>query len=262
MRSYRSRVSHAAAAAALLTAACTEHEPTGIAAGVPDIVSSLDLAIPGDVRDRLIVRNISEKTYESPMGPARNEHLGEGTYSGSEESIDVTAGIWNARTRANFLPGMLSAIGSHEYQGNRGSVDTEARVTYQGATVGTQRSYAQDTYPFLLDALRTHFIWTEARIYTDRECGLSGFGSSAHRASWEAVFGGPVFNFSEIARSSTSSIEYQGACGSPPPTTNTGGTFSSASGGGGDAVCYVWITYDIDTREVIDQQLLFCTDGG
>jgi hypothetical protein len=27
-------------------------------------------------------------------------------------------------------------------------------------------------------------------------------------------------------------------------------------------VCYVWVTYYIDTGEVIDQQLLYCTEGG
>jgi hypothetical protein len=261
MRTYRSRVFHATAATALLAAACTEEAPTELSAGAFDIASSLDLAIPTDIRERLVVRNISERRLVGP-GPARNEHLGEGTYSWPwEETIDVAAAIWNAQTRANFLPGLLSVIGSHEYAGNKGSVDTQAIVTYQGATVGTQRSYAEDTYPFLLDALNQHFIWTEARIYTDRECGLSGFGNSAHRASWEAVFGGPVFNFSVIARQSYSTREDQPDCAPTPPSPPTTG-HGSTGGGGGDAVCYVWIIYDLDTGEIYNQQLLYCTDGG
>jgi hypothetical protein len=259
MRPYRSRVSKAVVAA-LLTAACNEDTPTA----APEVLSDLALAVPSDLADRLVVRTVSERG--SPGGgPARSEHLGYGSYDWPpDENPDVAAAIWNERTRANFVPGALSVIGSHNFQGNKGSIETDATVNYQGVTVGTQRSIGQEVYPFLLDALREHYIWTEARIFTDRECGLTGFGSSRHSASWEAVFAGPVFNFSEIIRSTTSEYERQPDCDAPPPppppTAGTGSSFTS--GGGGEAVCYFWLTYYIDTSDIIEAELLFCTEGG
>jgi hypothetical protein len=227
------------------------------------VIANLGITIPTDVRARSVVRTISEKKLPAG-GPARTEHLGYGTYSGYEnEPIDAVAGIWDHKTRANFLPGHLSVVGSHEFSGNKGSVDTEGTVRFQGTIVGTQRAFAQDTYPFVLAIFDpVHFIWTEARIYTDRECGLTGHGASAHRASWEAVMGGPVFAFSEIARSSTSDLESQPECtGSTPPPANPT-TGAGGSGGGGESVCYIWITYDLDSGEILHQQLLYCTDGG
>jgi len=249
------------ATAALLSAACAEDASTGVDVDTASAASDLAVVVPTGVRERSVVRNVSTDT--EARGPARTEHLGYGTYpSGNEYDASLTpySSIWGQRTTANFLPGQLSVIGSHYYTGNKGAVETNGKVSYAGTQLATQRSMAESSFPFLIDFAREHFIWTEARIYTDRECGLDGSGDSSHEAWWEAVMGGPVFQFHNTTRSSTSDRMYQPSCAPepPPPTPSTGFT----SGGSVEAICYIWIIYDIYTGEIYDQQLLFCTDGG
>jgi hypothetical protein len=261
MRSYRSVVIRTALAAALLSA-CADDVPTGVPADGQDLLANLDLTIPTALRGHSVVRTISEKELIEGA-PARTEHLGYGTYPGTgNEWINAVAAIWNARTRAYFLPGQFSAVGSHDYGGNKGAIETQATVKYQGTVIGTERAYREDSYPFLLAPFFGALsIWAEARIYTDRECDLTGFGGSQHHAWWEAVMGGPVFDFSRVGMSSMSELESQPACAVSPPTTNTGGSGGSGNGGG-EGVCYVWVTYDLDTGQIYHQELLYCTDGG
>jgi hypothetical protein len=252
--------------AALLALVACENTATNVPFGPSEMPSDLELAVPVDLRDRFVVRTITVDSVR-PDGPARSEHLGYGSYPsdptyGTPHEHAFASGIWDAHTRANFLPGRLSVVGSHEYIGNKSSIDTKGSLAFQGSIIGTNQAYTEQSHPFPIPMLSPQFIWAEARIYTDRECGLSGWGNSAHAAWWEAVLGGPGFNFSRREVASHADRAYQPTCPTtppPPPNTNTGHT---STGGGGEAVCYVWITYDLDTREIYDQQLLFCTDGG
>jgi hypothetical protein len=246
-------------AALVLSAGCQEHTTTGPELGAASVSSDLALVVPTGLRDRLVARTLS--TVTDGAGPARTEHLGYGTYSW-DEPIVAYSSIWDAKTIANFLSGQLSVIGSHYYTGNKGSVATSGRVYYDGVEIGVQRSRAENTFPFLLDFAREHFIWTEARIYTDRTCDLTGFGDSEHGAWWEAVMGGPVFQFHNTTRSSVSDREYQPDCASAPPPPPPPPSTGTSTGGGSDAICYIWIEYDLYTGQIYDQQLLFCTDGG
>jgi hypothetical protein len=255
MRSYRSRVFPAAAAVVLT--ACADETATGVALAAADTPSDLALVVPTGVREQLVERTLSEIT--PPSGPARTEDQGYGTYYYGDEPLTTTAaGIWNEKTRANFVPGALSVIGSHDYTGNKGSIDTRATLARGGETLATRSAYKEQSVPFLSFPW-VQSIWVEARIYTDSECGLNGWGDSAHRAWWEAIIAGPVFDFAEVGRPSTSDREFQPECpATPPPSTGTGST----SGGGAEVTCYIWIVYDLDTGEIYHQQLLFCTDGG
>jgi hypothetical protein len=228
--------------------------------------AELAFAVPTDIRDRLVVRTFTIDSV-GPSGPARSEHLGYGSYPSDptyETSYDdlPAAGIWNAETRASFLPGQVSVIGSHEYIGNKSSIDTRGSVSFQGSVIGTSQAYAEDSHPFPIPMLSPRYIWAEARIYTDRECGLSAWGDSAHAAWWEAVLGGPVFSFSRIQRPSHADRAYQPTCPPNPPPPSNDDTGFASTGGGGEGVCYIWVEYDYVTGEIYDQQLLFCTDGG
>jgi hypothetical protein len=252
--------------AALLALVACEDTATDVPSGASELPSDLAFEVPIDLRDRLVVRTIKVDSVR-PDGPARSEHLGYGSYP-SDPSYgtgyeDVpAAGIWDANTRATFFPGRLSVVGSHEYVANKSSIDTRGSLAFQGTVIGTNQAYVEQSHPFLIPLLSPQFIWAEARIYTDRECDLSGWGDSAHAAWWEAVFGGPVFTFSRAQVASHADRAYQPACPSTPPPPSNTNTGTTSTGGGGEGVCYVWITYDIYTGEIYDQQLMFCTDGG
>jgi hypothetical protein len=251
-------------AAIVVLAGCEGESATvaGVAAG--ELSSDLTLAVPIGMPEPPVIRNAFDIEDAPVGGPARSEHLGYGTYPEYETEPVITeeSGIFNAKTRANFLPGQLSVIGSHDYIGNKGSVDTKANVSFQGSIIGSNSSHREDGYPILWPPWDMHFIWTEARIYTDRECGLTGWGDSLHQAWWEAVLGGPVYSFTAQHLTTNSERAEQPACPSTPPPPSNTNTGSTSTGGGGEGVCYVWITYDIYTGEIYSQQLMFCTDGG
>jgi hypothetical protein len=247
----------------VLLAACEEESATVAGLGSEVSSSDLALALPAVIPAHTLVRNVFDIEAAPGAGPARSEHLGYGTYPGyeTEPAITEESGIFNAKTRANFLPGQLSVIGSHEFIGNKGSVDTKANLAFQGSIIGSNQSSREDGYPILWPPWDVHSIWTEARIYTDRECGLSGWGDSLHKAWWEAVFGGPVASFTSNHLTTNAARTFQPTCPtSPPPSTTNTGIMST--GGGDEGICYLWITYDLWTGQIYDQQLLFCTDGG
>src|SRR5688572_5867555 len=253
--------SSASSLAAMMLAACAEESGNALGPSAGDVSSDLALVVPTDVRARSVVREVFDGAPPA-VGPARSEHLGYGSYPEYEsEPVPAESGIWNAQTRANFLPGQLSVVGSHDYVGNKGSIETKGYLGYQGRQIGTHQSYKEQSYPILWPPWDVHFIWAEARVYTDRECDLDGWGDSMHKAWWEAVFGAPVSSFSSTHQSSIADRAFQPTCPPepPPPTTNTGFT---STGGGGEITCYIWIEYDMNTGEIYDQQLLYCTDGG
>jgi hypothetical protein len=249
------------AIALLLLAACAEEPATGPSVGAAETASDLEVVAPTGLRDRMVTRTSFVDTART--GPARTEDLGYGTYYGYDtETVDTEASIWDHKTRANFLSGQLSVVGSHYYIANKSSVDTQARLSLNGSQLASQRSYSENSHPFVVPILTEQFIWTEARIYTDRECGLSGAGDSAHAAWWEAVLGGPVFSFSRVSRTSNSDLASQPLCPTSSSTTTTVNGGESGSTGGGSVVCYVWVQYDLFTGDIYDQQLLYCEDGG
>jgi hypothetical protein len=250
--------------AALLALVACEDTATNVPLGTSEPPSDLALAVPIDLRDRLVVRTIRVDSVR-PDGPARSEHLGYGSYPSEYESAweeMPASGIWNAHTRANFLPGRLSVVGSHEYIGNKSSIDTRGSLGFQGSVIGTNQAYVEQSHPFPIPMLSPQSIWAEARIYTDQECGLSGWGDSAHAAWWEAVLGGPVFNFSRKQVASHADRAYQPACPPNPPPPPDNDTGVTSTGGGGEGVCYLWITYDLYSGQIYDSEVLFCTDGG
>jgi hypothetical protein len=126
----------------VLLAACEEESATVAGLGSEVSSSDLALALPAVISAHTVVRNVFDIEAAPGAGPARSEHLGYGTYPGyeTEPAITEESGIFNAKTRANFLPGQLSVIGSHEFIGNKGSVDTKANLAFQGSIIGSNQS--------------------------------------------------------------------------------------------------------------------------
>jgi len=240
-----------------VAAACTEEAITA-----PTEVSwteDLALAIPPLTQEQLVARSVL--TSDAPAGPMANPEPpppDADDYDYDDMPVRVSD-VWDHRTRANFVPGMLAVIGSHKYAGNKGTLTTTGTVRYQGQVIGTQTGYVEQTFPFIFDAGMTHEIWQEVRVYVDTECGLRGNGHSSHGAYWQAVFGGPVFEFSETTRPSQSDDEHQPEC-PPTPVIPTGGGSDVYSGD--RVICYFWVEYDLATGEILDAWLMYCTEGG
>jgi hypothetical protein len=238
----------------LLAVGCAESPPTTIE---EDVVAPRDLAF-------ILPALAGERLVQSEGGSQAGTPRPMGVYSedGWSEDDVVYSDIWNHRTRANFLPGYLSVQASHEQQGNVGRIQTTGTVRHEGQVIGTQLATIERSWPFVIDFGLPHELWLSLRVYTDTECGLTGYGDSVHTAYWHAVIGGPVFDFNRTTRTSQSDHERQPVC---EPTTTTFTSTGGGSGGtssGGTYTCFFWIEYDLWTGEILEAEFLFCTEGG
>lgn len=166
------------------------------------------------------------------------------------------AQIFNERSTGDFQAGFAGVYGYHDYIGNVGRVSTEAHLTFQNQHLGSAPLSTQHYTPFLLDFGRRKSIWAFPKIYTDQTCGLTVQGSSQHRASWQFYQATSVQNWGVTEEGTQSKPYSQGAC-----SGDTGG-FQAEHTQPGGIVCTYWITYDVDTGEIISAELLFCSSTG
>lgn len=247
-------------AVVLAAAACDDATSTAPAlTGLGERVD-LDLVLPRVTRDMLVTGE--SRVYETlgPDNPARVLAEHEAEYPGQEEVLSV-AGIWNARTGLKFWGSRLEAWGEHDYVANKGKIEVTASLWRDGVSLGSQSNFSEETYPFVP---WWHHIGVVTSIDTDVACGLSGDARSQHGAWWEAALGTGPSTFGAGWVSSWASNVRQDPC--PPPTNTTTNTGGGGGGGGvpggGSYTCYIWWRYDMDTGDVLDAQLLYCTEGG
>ncbi|MBM4184911.1 MAG: hypothetical protein FJ207_11970 [Gemmatimonadetes bacterium] len=249
-------------AALCVVVACAEEPSTAIPLGGGEAQPDLDLGVPHLSSDQFATYETRE--FSELGAPARVLAEGEAEYPGQEEyrdEEDLAPSIWNARTSAMFVPGSFAVWGSHDYMANKGRVDVTATIRRDGTVIGTRLGTTEETYPFIP---WWHTITGFVEIATDVDCGLAGDGSSDHAAWWEVAPGAGPSVYGASRMSTSSGIAYQRACEPGViPTTNTGG---GGSGGGGtdtsDYYCWLYITYDLYTLEVLDIQVLWCGEGG
>jgi hypothetical protein len=240
--------------ALLLVAACAEEPTTSVTRAGLGAAADLALIIPSVTPETFVALDFA--TVGPPPGvlatadpeppPERPTH-----------PVPASA-IYNAMTFAGFSPGYGYAQGSHRYQGNRGRIETTARVRSEGAVIGSQSAVTEHSNPFVFDFGWLKYISAFAKVYTDIECGLTVDGFSQHRAAWQAVLGGPVSDFQPTEQASQSDVGHQPACEPPPPPPTPGG---GGWGGGDPATCWFWLQYDLWTGEVYAAALLFCSGG-
>jgi len=247
----------AAPFAMLVVAACADAKPTGPVVPDDGPPLTLELFVPAVDAGRLAVWSA-----ESRDSVAARPAL---TLYGDEESpvpeswSESDSRIYDPRTRAGFSEGSAWAVGQHEYQGNKGQITTTIAIAFEGAEIGSQTAYRENDNPFWLDFGLVKYIEAIARVYTDRECGLTAQGSSKHEAWWEAIPGGSIATFGRVVAWSTSDPARQPDC--PPPTSQTGG---GGGGGGGPEGMYCWVSiwYDQHSGEVLQVDVLWCETGG
>lgn len=245
---YRIQLRLALVLASAFAAGCTPDSPAG-----PLVVTVDDAPLvnpPLLTQADLAQRDSVELKGEEPVeGPA--------AASFDEDSLNrPIEQIFNARSTGDFQAGFAGVYGTHEYIGNVGRITTTANVSYNQAHLGSMVGTKQQYTPFLGDFGRTKRIDVFPKIYTDKTCGLVVEGSSQHHASWQFYQATSVQNWGVVQEFTQAKPYAQGAC-----SGQTGG-FQTENTQPGGIVCTYWITYDLDTGEIVDAQLLFCSSTG
>jgi hypothetical protein len=248
----------------LVVAACAGEPPTAptaVAADHADAPQDLRLVVPS-LDEGQLVANGSDDT-PAAGGPEEVTPPGDDIPSlrGSSSDVDITpylnemGAIYDARTKVGFGPGYGYSFGSHSYQGNKGRVETTVNVWLDGFPMGSQAAVTEKYTMFLTDFGLVKYISATAHFYTDKDCGLSVTGKSEHSAWWEWFLGGSSTHWGDVTQTSDAAPVAQPEC-QPDPDPPYVGTSSS------DTTCYYWVTYDLETGEVIDAELLGCNVGG
>jgi hypothetical protein len=241
----------------LVAVACSEEPTTSVP--VVDLQEPTDLALsfPIITQEALVQGHVRAAVPESgPAGSLGNEGSG-------VPDDDVVAEIFNAQTNVGFRPTYAYANGRHNYTGNVGRVETVARVSFDGAQIGSQPSVEEQAIPYLLDFGRVKEVVTEAYVFIDQQCGLRVDGESVHSANWEWFLAGPAPGWGGATRTSQAFPPVDQPECQEEPTPDPGHSPGSESGGvegSGWVTCWYLVTYDPYTWEIYEAQFLFC-DG-
>jgi len=151
----------------------------------------------------------------------------------------------------------LYAIGRHVYIGNMGAVSATAHAAFQDQHLGSYTAERQNYTPFLVDFGEVKDIWASAKVYTDKTCGLTALGDSKHSAWWQFYQGRAAPLWGVTKSYSQGQPAHQRPCSNTTTTTSGGGDGST-----GGMICYVLITWDLDTGQIVNTQILACTGAG
>lgn len=249
------RTSCLALAALLLAAGCAEDSlPT---APTPDLDQPVDL----DLRWPAFTESDRAPKEAFRLEPERRA-VGVLSEGDPNEEPPTSAQIILPITEVGFQQTFAFSKARHRYTGNVGSVRTEAVVTFDGQVIGRQPAQRQDATPFLLDLGRQKSIVTEAYVFIDQDCGLTVNGSSDHEAKWQWFLGGQAPNWGSASMSSQAfPPAVQPPC-EEQPQPNEGGGSGGGGSGGRSVTCWFSVTYDQNTGEVLELDLLYCDEVG
>jgi hypothetical protein len=237
---------------ALWVAACTEAPSTAVALAGGEESLDLDLLVPRVAPDLLV----SHEQVE--LGASHGSALVLDNDPPPDEQGASESQIWNAYTDLAFAPGMVEAWGEHDYTGNKSRVEVSLDVRYEGVVIGSRTGSKEQTHVFLNPF--AHHIIGNVIINTERECGLSADAHTAHAAWWEFSPGSGPNTIARREEGTFSGLERQPSCAPEPPTPGPGG--GTIDEGSLDYTCWMLITYDAETLEILDIQAVWCTGGG
>lgn len=248
---YRPRNIFLPTAAVVLMAACAD-TPTAVTPA-DDGGGALDFALPVLEAATLVAVDATEAR---PAGAVIQDPEAPPTPDPSTVPTNTMSQITNARTNAGFAAGYGQSTGQHWYQGNKSRIDTSVNVRFEGTTLGSQAATKEADAWYWADFGSWKHIFSNARFYTDRDCGLTAYGSSNHSAWWEATIPPAVARYGQVSLTTLSDLARQAEC--PPPEPE----YESPPGGGSSTLCYVWIEYDMYSGEIYSAELLYCEDIG
>lgn len=246
---YRARNILLPIAAIVVMAACAD-APTAVTPA-DDGGGALDFTLPVLEAAMLVAVDTSEAR---PAGAVIQDPEAPPTSDPSTIPTNTMSQITNARTRAGFSVGSGHATGEHWYQGNKSRIDTSVSVLFEGTPLGSQAASKEADAWYWFDFGSWKHIYARARFYTDRDCGLTAYGSSSHSAWWEATIPPAVARYGQVSQSTISDLARQEEC--PPPEPE----YTPPPGGGSSTLCYVWVEYDLYSGEVYSVELLYCED--
>lgn len=172
------------------------------------------------------------------------------------EGDEGPAQIFNPRTKVGFFAGEAYAEGSHDYAGSASRIETTVSVDFQGAHVASYTAQRQQSE--WLSTKLVKRIWVYAGVPIDKTCGLSVQGTSWHSAWWQIFQIKSAPTFGEVIDTSRGGPVSQDRCGKQITNGDPTGETSEASG----ISCTYLITYDKNTLEIYDVELLGCTTSG
>ena len=173
-----------------------------------------------------------------------------------EDYVRPLQQVFGATTRVGIDDTYAWALGLHYYIGNVGAISTTVDVIHQSTQLGSHTAHKQNYTPFLADFGTRKHIWVQAKVYTDKTCGLTVNGSSDHQAWWQFFQGRSTSEWGVARRPS------QATPASNDPCSNQTGQAEVSETQPSGITCYYRITYVIGTGEVVAADLLFCTGSG
>ena len=212
-------------------------------------VEPLEFTVPAVPDDRL-ASHVYEVLGDEPEGD------GPQLLEIEDDPIRPLQQIFGASTRVGFDDKYAWALGLHYYIGNVGAISTTVEATHESTYLGSYTAHKQDYTPFLADFGTRKHIWVQAKIYTDKTCGLRVTGHSDHRAWWQFFQGRSSSEWGVARRTS------QATPGSNDSCSNQTGQAEVSETQPSGITCYYRITYVLSTGEILSAEYLFCTGSG
>lgn len=243
---------------AFLVAGCGHEPSTAVAVAEMHEGADLQFVIPAFSPELLMDHrgNVSDVREGFETAPASLLRPGEEEPERPDATALAAPTIWDASTDLTFHPKSLEAWAEHKYRGNKGRVEVTAFMREGGVAIGNRTGFEEGWHSWLSPF--AHHVIANSIINLEKDCGLTADAQGKHEAWWEIAPGSGPSVFGKVGFSTTSGLASQPAC----PPTPTGG------GGGGDgmsgdaAMCYIWLEYDLDSGEILDWQVIYCSGGG
>lgn len=172
------------------------------------------------------------------------------------EGDDLPAQILRPRTKVGFLWDEAYAEGSHDYTGSASKIETTVSVDFEGAHVASYMAVRQEAEWLSTQVVKHLSVY--AGVPVDKTCGLSVQGRSLHSAWWQFFQIKSAPTFGTVMATSRGGPVSQDRCGRQIANGDpTGGTRESSG-----MSCTYLITYDKNTLEIFNVELLGCTTSG
>lgn len=159
--------------------------------------------------------------------------------------------IWEVHSNLSFLGNTVELLSRQSYIGNVGAMESTITLHEDGKHFLTRTSPAQEYTPFIYDFGRVKRMFHSNRIDLQSTCGLTAYGWTQHQAWWQ-FFQGRAAPLWGVVERPSSAKSVRGPCGDR--TGERGGTIEEEGG----RVCTVLITYDLDTNEILNVEVLSC----
>ncbi len=229
---------------ALALLGCEESEPSPLEAWTDGTVA---IAAP-----RLRQADLVQSTFVVDS----TEQVSAGGPAKADDPLSYAfQGVYRWKSRAHIGADFASLVSEHEYNSNYGRIESTLHVTMGGAHAATQDAEIQQYVPGFLQLGLVRPILLENYLFIDAGCGFSARGSATHRAWWGLYQARGAPTWGGVSRSSTAR-PVSGKCNRREGRRT--GTVQESGG----FVCTALITYDLDTLEVTNIEVISCSTGG